>query len=252
MSGLDATHAADRAADDLAFDPLPRSPYVVASRADIRVAVRYSEPLSLLLRALPGAEWVPELRIWRLPITARRVMEAIWDQLHVLADAAQAAPEEEERARVLETAARAVRDREHQARTAKDRLRHGGRPRPLRHEFLAPAPGRPRSALALEVIEDRSAAASGSRSERPWVAQIFGSDGRGGFNRSSLAGGSDYSGSNSKGSRGVIRHFALEEGLVYEVNERVSWKRTDRYFLRIEDGQHVRMTAEEVWQCVES
>lgn len=245
--------ARERAKDDLAFDPLPESEWVRAAHDGIRAAVRYSEPLSRLLRALPGAEWLAEERCWRFPFTARAAVEAVLPTIERLAAAARDDPAEEERQRRLDEAAAQARVEAGRLRNARDRIRHGGRPRPLRREFLTPAPGKPRFVLELECIDDRSPVALwGGPSQKPWVAQIFGSDGRGGFNRAFVSGAKDYSRANSKGTRGIYRFYTLEEGPIYEVNDRQTWRHTERYFARVQNGEMVRMGDEEVWSCVES
>jgi hypothetical protein len=45
-------------------------------------------------------------------------------------------------------------------------------------------------------------------------------------------------------------HYHLEEGPIYWVAAPQSWKSIDRYFLRILDGERVRMTEEEVRACL--
>lgn len=82
----------------------------------------------------------------------------------------------------------------------------------------------------------------------PWVARITGPDPRFGFAREFLRGQKDYSEANSVGSRGVYLYFALPPG-IYEVNDLVSWKRTDRYFCRVEGEKIYRISKEEVKAC---
>ena len=80
---------------------------------------------------------------------------------------------------------------------------------------------------------------------RAWVA-IIKDHYKGKFLREFPKGYKDYSEANSVGSRGIYKYYYLEEGNIYEVSEPKSWKRTDRYFCRIEDGQEIRMTEDEV------
>lgn len=85
--------------------------------------------------------------------------------------------------------------------------------------------------------------------ERAWVAIIKDYDKRcsyGGFLREFLRGNKDYSEANSKGSRGVYKYYYLEEGYIYEVSEPTSWKNTNRYFCRVENGEEIEMSKEEV------
>ena len=81
--------------------------------------------------------------------------------------------------------------------------------------------------------------------DRPWVARIKGIDARFGLAREFLASRKDFAGSNGSGSRGVILHYELRPGL-YEVNERVSWRRNERYFVRSLGGRIERVEEEEV------
>jgi hypothetical protein len=56
-----------------------------------------------------------------------------------------------------------------------------------------------------------------------------------------ICGKTDYSGSNSKGSRGVHVHYVLESGRKYLVRSPVSWKRSDTYVCHVgEEGDIVR------------
>lgn len=244
--------AIDRARDDLAFDPLPVSEYVTVATDGIRITTRYSEPLSRLLRSLPCAEWLAVERCWRVPFTARKALEAVLPQIEQLAAAAQDAPEMETRQRAMEEAARLARAEALAVRNARDRMLYGGRPRPLRREFLLPREGVFRIVIELELIGDFSPRAIDTGyEERPWVAQVFGTNGRGGVHSSRLKPLRDYSRANSRGTRGIYDQYTLEEGLIYEINERVTWRRTDRYFLRVWDGQKSRMTTEDVLSCIE-
>ena len=80
---------------------------------------------------------------------------------------------------------------------------------------------------------------------RPWVARITGTDPRFGLAREFLQGQKDYSQANSVGSRGVCLYFPLKDG-IYEVNERITWKKARRYFIRVEDAQTIEISREEV------
>jgi hypothetical protein len=85
---------------------------------------------------------------------------------------------------------------------------------------------------------------------RPWVARITGTDPRYRFKREFIPRQArDYSEANSVGSRGVYAYYTLSDG-VYEVSERVSWKRTARYFIRVADGQIEEIGEEEVLECL--
>lgn len=81
---------------------------------------------------------------------------------------------------------------------------------------------------------------------RPWVAEV--GFGRVGYNF--LRGRIDYSQANSVGSRGVYVWYTLHEGQIYRVQDLVSWKRTERYYCAVRDGQIVRFTDEEAKTCL--
>lgn len=85
--------------------------------------------------------------------------------------------------------------------------------------------------------------------QQPWVAEIVG--GRHiWLDRRFLTGQRDYQGSNSAGSRGIIVYYLLDEGPVYEVFQRLTWTRSDRYFCRIKAGRLERISQEEVDRCL--
>lgn len=79
-----------------------------------------------------------------------------------------------------------------------------------------------------------------------WCAEIIGRSGRYRWERSFLRGQKDYSEANSVGSRGAYIYYHLEEGKVYEVKAPRTWRKTDRYFVRIEGGEPIEMTDAEV------
>jgi hypothetical protein len=87
---------------------------------------------------------------------------------------------------------------------------------------------------------------------RPWAAKLVGLDNCGDFRREFVHGNRDYSRANGVGSRGIWEYFSLEPG-VYEVYERLSWRRTDRYFLRVdEEGNLTRISRDEVLACLKN
>lgn len=80
----------------------------------------------------------------------------------------------------------------------------------------------------------------------PWVAEIVGLRWDGRLERRFLRPNRDYRNANSLGSRGVYFYYLLDEGPIYEVFARTSWKSSERYFLRIVNGQEERIDQEEV------
>ena len=87
------------------------------------------------------------------------------------------------------------------------------------------------------------------RGMRPWVARITGFDSRFGYHREFIDGVRDYTQSTSTGARGIFIYYALRPGL-YEVNERISWHRSRRYFCRIEDTDIQEVSENEVLECL--
>lgn len=73
-------------------------------------------------------------------------------------------------------------------------------------------------------------------SSSPWIAKITGTDPKFGLKREFLSGIRDYSNANSVRTRGVTTNYELLDGL-YEINHPCSWKRTERYFAVVSDGE---------------
>lgn len=85
----------------------------------------------------------------------------------------------------------------------------------------------------------------GHKSSRPWVARITGRCEKYTYAREFLRGQIDYSRANSTGSRGVFLYFVLKDG-IYEVYKHLSWKRSRRYFIRVEVTTITEISREEV------
>lgn len=89
-----------------------------------------------------------------------------------------------------------------------------------------------------------------SPSRRPWVAEIMGFSERYDLDRRWLDGRIDYTYANSIGSRGVYLHYMLDRGRIYEVRSFVSWATEDRYFGIPYRDIMIRISKEEVVQCL--
>lgn len=86
----------------------------------------------------------------------------------------------------------------------------------------------------------------------PWVAQITGLSREGKFVRKFIHGDVDYTQANSVGSRGVHRYYHLQSGRIYEVAERLSWKRSVQYFCRVtQEGEIARLTRQEALDALQ-
>lgn len=240
-------YAEDKARDALAFEPLPPSRVIRtdARGAGIYIAVRYSETLSRLLRSLPGAEWQANQQRWRYPYTSSEAIRSAAPEIERLAAAAQESADVET-SRRAEARTRRVAERMEQQR-ARDHEHAARKPRPFRTEYLAAAPGLPAFAVVLEAIGDDQ---SPLCPPRAWVRQLFGSTGRRGFVGAFVRGVHDYTKSNSVGSRGVALHYVLEHGPIYEISAPQTWRKTERYFARVVDGQLRRLTRDEVEACL--
>jgi hypothetical protein len=234
------------ARDALAFDPMPPSKWVTVDDVGIFIRVRYSEPLSNLLRKLPGGRWDAKEKRWQYPFASEDAIRAALPDIDRLGHLAQGEADRESAVRA------AIKERDQRARDIQNRTRARERalsqPRALKHEFLETIPGRPRFAKAIEAVGD-DARQFGFPS-RCWIARLFGSDGRGGWARAYLSGVRDYNAANSTGSRGIVVTYFLEEGPIYEVSAPQSWRSSDRYFLRVVNGDAIRLTKPEVEDCL--
>jgi hypothetical protein len=82
-----------------------------------------------------------------------------------------------------------------------------------------------------------------------WVARLTGPDPLYGFIREFLRGQKDYSRANGTGSRGVYVYYPLRPG-IYEVHKRLNWRKTRRYFIRVEGTEITEISREEVLACL--
>src|SRR5690606_23131495 len=96
---------------------------------------------------------------------------------------------------------------------------------------------------------ERYEAIMGGDVTKPWVARLDGLDHKYGFRRTFLEGQKDYRDANSGGSRGVYVYYALRPG-IYEVNERVTWKRVRRYFIRVVGSEIHEISKDEATRWV--
>lgn len=80
--------------------------------------------------------------------------------------------------------------------------------------------------------------------DRPWVAKLTGLFASGKFQHDFLRGNKDYTEANSKGSRGIYFWFTLESGNYYEVNDLQTWKRTERYFCKVNESGEILLVDE--------
>lgn len=94
--------------------------------------------------------------------------------------------------------------------------------------------------LTLEAIDDHIVARyyAGSRKSwqekppTPWVARLWGTSKKYGYDREFLDGQKDYSQANRRGSRGVMVTWMLDTEGIYEVQELRVRKKPIRYFAR--------------------
>lgn len=244
------SHADDRARDDLVFDPIPPAPWLVVGEKTIEIRTAYSERLSKLLGRIDGARWDAGRTCWTYPLRAGPEIRRRYLEIDELQQAASEKAEmETARRRAAAQAAREQRRAEVLERLAEqERRRMARHPAALRSEYLATNPGRPDYPLTLEAIGDDQREYGMPR--RDSVEMIFGRDCRGRFIGAYLGGLRDYCQANSVGSRGIKVTYNLEEGPIYRVKAPRSWKETEVYFVRIADGQRIRMSTEEVTACL--
>lgn len=87
---------------------------------------------------------------------------------------------------------------------------------------------------------------------RPWVAHLTGLDEQFGFKREFIKGVYDYTHARKSGGRGIYVYWSLSPGL-YEVYRPVSWKREERFFVRVdENGELCRLDRSEVMECLKN
>lgn len=239
-------HIEQRARDALAFDPLPTAFWLRGQGENgLEIAVNYSEELSSLLRSLPGAKWDAPAKVWRLPYSSTEALRACFGRVDMLARVAKERSDVENSRRKKEREDRArIREQETKKRDAE---RLAARPRPLRPEFLTVMPG-PMFALRLEAIGDD--ATEFGMPSRNWVAQIVGLSANGRWARAYLNGARDYSRANSAGSRGIMVTYLLDPGLIYEVAEPKTWSTRNHWFCRVIGFEIVKMTENEVRECL--
>lgn len=91
----------------------------------------------------------------------------------------------------------------------------------------------------------------GRDTSRPWVALITGVCQTYGYQRQFIDGQKDYSLANGEGSRGVFVYYPLASGC-YEVNERLTWKKTRRYFIMVKDCEITEIDQAEVDEWLKS
>ncbi len=98
---------------------------------------------------------------------------------------------------------------------------------------------------ADEVIPGLGAKMIGFLPPRSWVAEVVGFDDKYGFRRRFLRPNVDYSHANAQGSRGVFAYYNLGSG-IYDVKAAISWRKSDRYYCRVEDDVLVTLSTGEV------
>lgn len=104
-----------------------------------------------------------------------------------------------------------------------------------------------------EVLPGVGSALIGKYPSSCWVAEIVGPDAKFGFDRQFVKPRKDYSKANSVGSRGVYNWYVIESGRYYEVKEQTSWRRGDRYFIKVtENGDVQRVAKSEVEQWLKN
>lgn len=86
-----------------------------------------------------------------------------------------------------------------------------------------------------------------TKGSKPWIAKIIGYCGKYKFRRLFITPKWDYSKSNSRGSSGVRLWFTLDYFEIYEINQRVSSKKSQRYFCTVNsNGDLIELTEQDV------
>lgn len=101
-----------------------------------------------------------------------------------------------------------------------------------------------RAVLEIELFREDEYAFD--RNLKPWVSRLTGLDENYRFQREFInISQKDYSRANSKGSRGIYIYYILKDG-IYEVKRLVDWKRTRRYFIRVDEDRISEISRAEV------
>lgn len=86
--------------------------------------------------------------------------------------------------------------------------------------------------------------------EKPWVAEIVGTHPKWKLDRQFVDAFIDYSGANSKGSRGIEYTYQLEDG-IYEVKGGNTWGSVnDRKFIRVTGEEYSKLSMTEVLEAI--
>ena len=101
--------------------------------------------------------------------------------------------------------------------------------------------------IVRESLGDAAAASVfGNAPSSGWCAKILGTCRRFGLKREFVTPMVDHVGSSSSGNRGVSMVFLLEEGCMYEIFEKVSWRSSRRYFGKVQHGTLLEVTREKM------
>ena len=108
--------------------------------------------------------------------------------------------------------------------------------------------------ITKDLLGGRTASAVfGTAPARYFVAEITGTDEKFGYKRIFLPCNKDYRNSNSTGSRGVVAHYLIDSGKIYDVKSPDSWRSSERYFCTVDEcGDIVKLTKEEVDTCLKN
>lgn len=226
-------------ADSGGFDPLDGARCVECRSEHIALRTPYSEELAGLCRSIPGAKWDFERRYWAVPYSSIEPLRGKVREIERLSAEIRRATPKKPSATTPDTQFRLPTSPE------------GARP--LRREFTRPIEGRPTYHLQLEAIGEDLARGFWAFGFRPRhsVCRVWASNGRGGWVKDYLRGDRCYANANSKGSRGVMVSYFLDEGPIYHICDPKTWSQTDRYFARIINGEMIRMSDDEVVSCLE-
>lgn len=238
-----------KARDAVAFEPLPVRSWLNLTDEHIVISVNYSEKLSAILRSIAGAQWSPSLKSWSYPYTSADKIRDVFQTIDSLAMSAKENADTENIRRLAEKNNRETV--KNAARIEREKQALAARPRSMSPKYMT-ARNEPKFTLSIEAIGDHLTTQSFVRMPpRNWVGQIVGQSANGKWARVYLNGVRDYRTSNSVGSRGIVVNYLLDPGLIYEVAQPMTWKSTARFFARIEDSKIIKMTEEEVRECLE-
>lgn len=105
-------------------------------------------------------------------------------------------------------------------------------------------------AYSCEIIGRRFGARE--KGSRPWVALVTGRANRANYHREFLPVKIDYSGSNKRGTRGIMAWWTLDTGALYQACTYAEWDTLLRHWIAVDgDGTIRELTDEQAQEVID-